>query len=82
MNGTLLVPISVNGRVVMVEKITADRLHQKKSPVHNESFLPDEVGFQDGDIGSLVRQGIKPSEFNVPKFREAAEYVAQTKISY
>jgi hypothetical protein len=83
MNGANLVPILVNGRPVMVEKVIVDRLHQSKSPLHNKSFLPDEIGFQDGDIGSLVRQGIKPSEFEVPKFREAAEYVlAQTQISY
>ena len=37
--------------------------------------MPDELLMNGADTASLVMQGIDPSEFQVPKFRLAAEYV-------
>ena len=72
--GTIYTPILVNGRNIMIEEKTAERLGIAPNNPNNRSIMPDEVGFHDGDIGSLVMQGVEPSEFKVPKFRLAAEY--------
>ena len=75
------VSVLVSGRSVLVEPDTAERLGINRETPRNKSISPDEIGFHNGDIGSLVRQGIDPSEFQVPKFRLVAEYaLAQAKV--
>ena len=75
------VSVLVSGRSVFVEPDTVKRLGIDRETPGNKSFLPDELGFHDANIGSLVRQGIEPSEFQIPKFRLTAEYaLAQAKV--